>query len=1102
MKSCIRFLAVLLVGSVPSLNSVVVVAHPGHEHTSGNEGQSESAAESVDVLSDTDRLWLELRQLQVEKLNTEPNIRWIALQTRDAQAAGRPAIARFFDPFKKQIGVRWDEDYLYVESNGLPSHNMMVGITAWQQQVPFPQPFVGSNAWQIPLHPVPARNPMSAKTNFFRGAIALAVNGVPIFNPIKNDGRTDTLLAGELDQWGGHCGRADDYHYHIAPVHLEETVGKGKPLAFALDGYPIYGYEEADGSKPKGLDQFNGHKDSAGNYHYHATKTYPYLNGGFYGEVVERGGQVDPQPRSQSLRPATAPLRGAKITGFAQPKPNSYRIEYDVYGNKRSISYDLADDGSAEFRFTNRSGMTTETFRPRQSPGARQGDGTVQRENLDRDSQNARPGERPLQSDGRGQSGGGGRDPILRFDRNRDGVIDRDELARAPEVIGLFDLNNDGKITSEELQGDNEDRSERPGAARDPKEPPQGDGPRQPWILVHASEVDLNDDGVISREEIVEEAEKAFDAYDQNDDGKLVEAELNNRGSSRSAMGGFIRGHAKELDRDGDGVLTRKEVLDNAARMFSRLDTNGDGKATKAEQEASRRSGDADETERGGEVERRRDELKNNGPRQKQSSTTSDSSPSRLSAFVRDQADEDSREGAKPQRNEEGVRTRPNFVFVLIDDMGWRDMGFSGNAFAETPHTDRLAREGLIFSQAYSSAPNCAPSRACLMSGQYPPRHGIYTVVDERHAPGSPHHRIIAADSKEAMDTDVVTIAECFKDAGYATAAFGMWNLGRGRSGPSTATGQGFDIYRKPQDLGFEQHSYFDGDGRFITDAFTDLAIEFVESNKDSPFFLYLPYHAIHAPFEPKRELVQKYERKAREIGDQNADPVYAAMIDAVDQNVGRLMDTLKKLNLDDNTMVVFTSDNGGTPQHVAPLNGSKGALYEGGIRVPACVWWSGINNLGRVSDTPILGMDFYPTMLAAAGIQLPPNQIIDGASFLPVLQDSGSVDRDAVFWHFPSYVGRGSPSSAIRMGDWKLIENFEDRSVELFNLADDIGEHRNLAATMPAKTEELHTRLASWQRSTGAAIPSESNPSFDTTSVRRSSGGGRNGRSRGSKKN
>lgn len=426
-------------------------------------------------------------------------------------------------------------------------------------------------------------------------------------------------------------------------------------------------------------------------------------------------------------------------------------------------------------------------------------------------------------------------------------------------------------------------------------------------------------------------------------------------------------------------------------------------------------------------------------------------------------------------------------------------MGFSENDFAEAPHTDRLARQGIVFSQAYSSAPNCAPSRACIMSGQYPPRHGIYTVVDEWHAPGSPQHRVIAADSKEAMDTEVVTIAECFKSVGYATAAFGMWNPGRGRSGRSTATGQGFDVYRKPQNLSFEQHSYFDDNGRFITDAFTDLAIDFVESNRNRPFFLYLPYHEIHAPFEPKRELVEKYERKAREAGDQNTDPIYASMIESVDQNVGRIMDTLETLKLDDNTMVVFTSDNGGTPRHVSPLNGSKRALYEGGIRVPACVWWSGISNPGRVSDTPVLGMDFYPTMLAAAGIQRPQNHMIDGANFLPVLLNSGLVERDAVFWHFPSYVGHGSPSSAIRMGDWKLIQNFEDQTLELFDLREDIGEHQNLAATMPAKAKEMHARLASWQRATNAAIPTELNPDFDLTSLRRTGGSGRrNGRSKG----
>ncbi len=1009
-------------------------------------------------LTESDRLWAERQLHEIRLLNTQPATQLLALQTgrRDREPA-KPSIASLFDPFRKHVQVRWDDDFLYVESDGMPDHPMMIGITAWQQQVPLPQQYTGNNAWRIPLNPVPARKPMSAKTGFFRGAIAIAVNGIPIFNPIKNDGKTDTLTAGELDQWGGHCGRADDYHYHIAPVHLEKIVGKGKPVGFALDGYPIYGYADEDGSTPKDLDWLNGHKDSDGNYHYHATKTYPYLNGGFYGEVVERDGQVDPQPRARGVRPSLTGLRGAKITGFENPKPNSFKVEYDVYGDKRSVSYDVANDGSAVFRFTDSDGTRTEEYQPRQG-GGRGGPGGRQ------DGQAGRPEDRGEPRKGRGQG------------RPQGGP----------------------------------DRGGRPrpdGQGGGPRGPQPGDGPRQPWILVHADEVDLNEDGIISREEIVGEAEKAFGGYDANKDGELSEAELNAKGNVRSAMGGFIRGHAKELDRDKDGVLTRKETVDNATRMFARIDSNGDGKITKTELEASRRTDD--QTEKGsrkgakGGGDRRRGQRggDRNGsdkrPRGEQSSSTVDPDSLRLGAFARDQTESASRKGAKTQR--EGVTgvSRPNFIFILIDDMGWRDMGFSGNDFAETPNTDRLAREGIIFSQAYSSAPNCAPSRACIMSGQYPPRHGIYTVVDERHAPGSPHHRIVAAHSKDAMDTEVITIAECFKEAGYATAAFGMWNLGRGRSGPSTATGQGFDIYKKPQDVGFDQHAYFDDDGNFLTDVFTDDGIEFIEANKDRPFFLYLPYHAIHAPFEPKADLVAKYERKARETGNRNADPVYSAMIDAVDQNIGRVMAALKRLDLDDNTMVVFTSDNGGTPRFVAPLNGSKGALYEGGIRVPACVWWSGINNPGRTCDEPILGMDFYPTMLAAAGIELP-KQTIDGVSFLPVLKNTGAVNRDAIFWHFPSYVGRAAPCSAIRMGDWKLIEHFEDRRIELYNLAADIGESRNLAASNPTKARELHTHLTSWQNATSAAIPTEANPAFDPSAVRsKGKGGGQKGRGR-----
>jgi phosphatidylethanolamine-binding protein (PEBP) family uncharacterized protein len=287
-------------------------------------------------------------------------------------------IAKAFEPFVelKAISVRSDDRYFYVESNGIPDHPLMVGIRAWQQQVPLPQKYTGDNAWQIPLEPVPAASPVTTKDRFLRGAIALAVNGVPIFNPLNNRGE-DAFLIGELDDYGGHSGRADDYHYHIAPVHLEKQVGKGMPIAYALDGYPIYGYTEPDGSPVNGLDRFNGHEDADGNYHYHATKTYPYLNGGFHGEVTERDGQVDPQPRAEPLRPSLQPLRGATIVGYASPTPTSRRLTYEVGGRKGFVDYQLNGDGTLVFNSTDPSGRTsTETYTPRgRGPGGRGGPG-------------------------------------------------------------------------------------------------------------------------------------------------------------------------------------------------------------------------------------------------------------------------------------------------------------------------------------------------------------------------------------------------------------------------------------------------------------------------------------------------------------------------------------------------------------------------------------------------------------------------------------------------------------------------------------------------------------------------------------------------------
>jgi hypothetical protein len=272
---------------------------------------------------------------------------------------------------------RSDDHYFYVDSTGFPAHRMMVGITAWQQQAPLPQNYTGDNAFRIPRNPVFAQHPVSAKTALFNGAIAIAINGVPIFNPIKNDGRTDTLLAGELDEFGGHCGRADDYHYHIAPLHLVDVVGAANPIAYALDGFAIHGLNEADGSKPKDLDEFDGHKDARGVYHYHASRTYPYVNGGLRGEVSVEDDHITPQPVADPIRPAGRPLRGARIVAFTWPGPNRYSLEYMVGSEHRFVNYSINEDGTYTFDYIDGWGAKrTEIYtkRPRGPRRPSQGD--------------------------------------------------------------------------------------------------------------------------------------------------------------------------------------------------------------------------------------------------------------------------------------------------------------------------------------------------------------------------------------------------------------------------------------------------------------------------------------------------------------------------------------------------------------------------------------------------------------------------------------------------------------------------------------------------------------------------------------------------------
>lgn len=365
----------------------------------------------------------------------------LVAERRDARVGADVSIDDAFAPFVERgdVTTRREGRWFLVESRGMPDHPLMVGIRAWQQQVPLPHPYEGDNAWRIPLEPVRAAAPASTKDRFLRGAIALAVNGVPIFNPLNNRGE-DAFAIGELDDYGGHCGRADDYHYHIAPVHLEKVVGAGKPIAWALDGYPVYGYTEPDGTPVEALDDLGGHEDAEGNYHYHALERYPYLVGGFRGEVVERDGQVDPQPAARPVREAGKPLRGATIVGFESTGDTARKLTYDVEGRKGTVEYRWRDDGSASFRLTDPRGrVTEEEVTPRRRPGGgRRGEDPPPREERGGKRRGPPPGGEPPPRD----------EPPPRRGRERDAAADNQARSEVLEVSSAA-VGDDGRLAVE-----------------------------------------------------------------------------------------------------------------------------------------------------------------------------------------------------------------------------------------------------------------------------------------------------------------------------------------------------------------------------------------------------------------------------------------------------------------------------------------------------------------------------------------------------------------------------------------------------------------------------------------------------------------------------
>ncbi|OHE81669.1 MAG: hypothetical protein A2107_03440 [Verrucomicrobia bacterium GWF2_62_7] len=448
---------------------------------------------------------------------------------------------------------------------------------------------------------------------------------------------------------------------------------------------------------------------------------------------------------------------------------------------------------------------------------------------------------------------------------------------------------------------------------------------------------------------------------------------------------------------------------------------------------------------------------------------------------------------------------RPNIVLILADDLGWADLGCYGADLHETPHLDRFASQGVRFTAACAMSV-CSPTRATLMTGKHAARLRM-TIWSEGAIDGGPKNRkLLAAESLPDLSHTEATLAKHLQSAGYLTALVGKWHLGDANHYPET---HGFDIniggthWGAPQtffwpysgtgrfgpQFRYVSHLEFGQPGEYLTDRLTDEALRIMDRAGDRPFFLYLAHHAVHTPIEAKPDDVKHFEAKLRDgLNHQHA--TYAAMVKSLDESAGRVLACLKQRGLDSNTVVVFASDNGGyvgmdkvggrriPVTNNAPLRSGKGSLYEGGIRVPLMVRWPGVTPAGTTCAEPVILTDLFQTLLNAAGLP-PATNATDGVDLTPLLRNpAASLDRDALFFHYPHYYATTTPVSAIRTRDWKLLEYFEDNHVELYNLRNDPGEQCDLAAQTPDKAAGLRQRLHAWRDFVGAALP-KPNPNF-----------------------
>lgn len=494
----------------------------------------------------------------------------------------------------------------------------------------------------------------------------------------------------------------------------------------------------------------------------------------------------------------------------------------------------------------------------------------------------------------------------------------------------------------------------------------------------------------------------------------------------------------------------------------------------------------------------------------------------------------------------------PNIVLFLVDDLGWRDLGCYGSRFYETPHIDRFAQESVRFTSAYAACHVCSPTRASIMTGKYPATLQLTDWLPGRKE--FPFQKFRNATIRQHLPFEEITLAEALKEHGYATGHFGKWHLGENPSGPLQ---HGFDVQIPRWNKGWPNAGYHapfrldgleDAPGDYLTDRLTDEALNYIEQNQNRPFFLYLSHFAVHDPIQGRADLVQKYQEKLRQnpsrehspfllegnpdtddplsrtelnallqddayrgyrvlpnrtvkIKQNQDNPQFAAMVDSMDESFGRVLSKLESLGLDDRTIIIFFSDNGGmsaanfgrpdrvisaSALHAAystsnlPLRGAKGWLYEGGIRVPLIVKWPGQGKRGIECDVPVISTDLYPSVLEMIGAPQRPNQHTDGVSFAALLKGETAPNREAIYWHFPHYSNHGmqSPGGAIRCGDYKLLEYFENHTCQLFNLRTDLAERHNLAMEQPEVAARLRTMLHRWRANVSARMM-EPNPDY-----------------------